>query len=126
MTGRVDSSGRALLPIAIRPSDVAEFHDIEAWIDAGFNGDLVLPQRRIDELLLPQSGTVRAILADGLEYVMNAYSCQIIWFGAKRSLEVVGNDGEYPLLGVGLLRGHDLLPMASTGEEYGHKRNRTA
>jgi clan AA aspartic protease len=116
MNGRVDRSGRALLSIAVRASEVAEFHDIETWIDTGFNGDLVLPHRRIDELLLPQSGTVRATLADGLEYLMNAYSCQIAWFGEIRRLEVVANNGEYPLLRVGLLRGHDLHVSYRSGK----------
>jgi clan AA aspartic protease len=82
----------------------------------GFNGDLVLPQQRIDELSLPQSGTVSAILADGAEHVMNAYSCQIVWFGKRRRVEVVANDGKYPLLGVGLLRGHDLHISYRSGE----------
>ena len=32
----------------------------------------------------------------------------IDWFGAERSLEVIANEGEIPLLGVGLLLGKDL------------------
>ena len=30
------------------------------WIDTGFNGDLVLPQRQIEDLALRESGTVKA------------------------------------------------------------------
>lgn len=30
------------------------------------------------------------------------------WFDATRQLEVIANDGDYPLLGVGLLLGRDL------------------
>jgi len=82
--------------------------DLQAWIDTGFNGDLVLPQRQIDDLFLPPSGTVKATLADGSEVVLQRYSCLIDWFGENRDLEVVANDGEYPLLGIGLLVGHDL------------------
>ena len=33
---------------------------------------------------------------------------QIDWFGSQRDLEIVSNDGEDPLLGVGLLLDHDL------------------
>jgi clan AA aspartic protease len=79
-----------------------------AWIDTGFNGDLVLPQRQIDELALPRSGYVGAILADGSESLLDRYACLIEWFGERRDLEVVANEGQHPLLGVGLLRGHDL------------------
>lgn len=108
MNGHVDSHGRALLTITVRPSDIAATREIEVWIDTGFNGDLVLSQQQIDELALPQSGTVKAILADGSEIALKRYVCLIDWFGEERELEVVANAGEYPLLGVGLLAGHDL------------------
>ncbi len=86
------------------------------WIDTGFNGDLVLPQEEISNLGLPQSGTVKAILADGSEVALQRYICLIDWFGNERDLEVVANDGEYPLLGVGLLVGHDLHISYRSGE----------
>ena len=108
MNGRVDNHGRALITVSVRPSDVTAAHEVEVWIDTGFNGDLVLPQQRIDDLALPQSGTVKAILADGSEVVLKRYACLIDWLGEDRDLEVVANNGEFPLLGVGLLVGHDL------------------
>jgi len=108
MNGHVDKYGRAIVTVSIRQSDVAASHDIEVWIDTGFNGDLVLPQYRIGDLELPQSGTLKAVLADGSEVVLQRYTCLIDWFGKERELEVVANDGEYPLLGVGLLTGYDL------------------
>ena len=94
MTGHVDSYGRAIVTVSIRPSDIAAAHDIQVWIDTGFNGDLVLPQREIDDLELPLSGTLKAILADGSEVALQRYTCLIDWFGEKRDLEVVANDGE--------------------------------
>lgn len=115
MNGHVDSYGRALVTVSIRPSDAATPREIQAWIDTGFNGDLVLPQHKIDELLLPLSGTVKAILADGSEVALQRYTCLVDWFGEERELEVVSNDGEYPLLGVGLLIGHDLLISYRSG-----------
>ena len=50
MNGHVDSNGRALVTISVRPSDAAAAHEIEVWIDTGFIGDLVLPQQQIDDL----------------------------------------------------------------------------
>ncbi len=44
MNGRVDEFGRALMAVSVRPPDVDESQEVEAWIDTGFNGDLVLPQ----------------------------------------------------------------------------------
>jgi len=116
VNGYVDSNGRALVTVSVRPSDAAAIRELPVWIDTGFNGDLVLPQQQIDDLALLHSGTVKAILADGSEVVLKTYACLIDWFGEQRDLEVVANEGEYPLLGVGLLLGHDLHISYRSGE----------
>lgn len=116
MNGHVDSSGRALVSVSIRRSDDADPQEITAWIDTAFNGDLVLPQQQIDDMALPQSGTVKAILADGAEAVLKIYTCSIDWFGATRRLEVVANEGQFPLLGIGLLLGVDLYISYRSGQ----------
>lgn len=108
MNGHVDRFGRALVTVSIRPSSSGAACEIPAWIDTGFNGDLVLPQQQIDDLELVPSGTVKAILADGSEIGLQRYTCLIDWFGEERELEVVANEGESALLGVGLLVGFDL------------------
>jgi hypothetical protein len=41
--------------------------------------------------------------ADGTQVLLKTFHCEIEWFGKFRSLEVIANDGEMPLLGVGLL-----------------------
>jgi predicted aspartyl protease len=46
MNGHVDRFGRVLLTISVRPSAVFAAHEIQVWIDTGFNGALVLPQER--------------------------------------------------------------------------------
>jgi len=116
MNGHVDSTGRALVTVSVRPSEAEDSREIEAWIDTGFNGDLVLPQKQIDDLALPHSGTVKGILADGSEVALKTYTCLIDWFGEERHLEVVDNSGECPLLGVGLLLGHDLRINYRSGD----------
>ena len=108
MTGHVDAYGRALVSVSVRSPNTTASTAIEAWIDTGFNGDLVLPQSQIEHLSLTPLGTVKAILADGSEVALERYACLIDWFGEDRELEVVANGGEYPLLGVGLLIGRDL------------------
>ena len=109
MKGIVDNGGRSLLTVRVRSSAESAARDVEAWIDTGFTGDLVLPQASIDGLGLQQSGSVDAVLADGSQTELRTYSCVIEWFGTARNLEVIANDGEYPLLGVGLLLGLELL-----------------
>ena len=116
MNGSVDRRGRALVSISVRASDVAAAHEIQVWIGTCFHGDLGLPQQQIEDLTLPLSGTVKPILADGSEVTLKRYVCLIDWFGEERDLEVVANEGEYPLLGVGLQLGHDLRISYRSGE----------
>lgn len=103
MIGRVDNSGRSLLEVDLRPSAGAAGSVTDVWVDTGFTGDLVLPKSVIDELTLTKSGSVDAVLADGSQVELNTYTCFLEWFGAERRIEVIANDGDYPLLGVGLL-----------------------
>ncbi len=108
MRGVVDNGGRSLLAVQLRSTSDADSVEVEVWIDTGFTGDLVLPQAAIDALGLIQSGSVDAVLADGSQTELRTYSCLIEWFGNERNLEVIANDGDYPLLGVGLLLGLEL------------------
>ena len=106
MNGHVDSAGRALVRIGVKPSVTATAVEIDAWVDTGFTGELLLPQERIAALRLPRSAVVTAELGDGSETVLDAYTCLIEWFGQVRQIEVIAaNVGKFPLLGVGLL--HD-------------------
>ena len=105
MNGEVDSSGRALLALDVRSSDNAEPVKVTAWVDTAFTGELVIPLDTIRSLGLQQSAAVKAGLADGTEVVLETYSCLIDWFGDSHQVEVIANDGQCPLLGVGLL--HD-------------------
>ena len=81
---------------------------IQAWIDTAFNGELVMPRSLIQTIGLTQSAAVEAILADGNPVMLESFSCVLAWFGEDRAVEVVANDGEFPLLGVGILLGHKL------------------
>jgi clan AA aspartic protease len=77
---------------------------VTAWVDTAFTGELVIPRGTIERLGLRQSAAVMAGLADGTRVVLETYSCIVQWFGHERIVEVVGNDGQFPLLGVGMLR----------------------
>lgn len=104
MNGRVDGAGRALVRLGVKPCATATAVEIEAWVDTGFTGELVLPQERIAALSLPVSAVVRVELGDGSQTVLNTYTCLIEWFGHVKQIEVIANTGQFPLLGVGLLR----------------------
>ena len=65
MRGVVDDSGRAILPIEILCPKYPTGVRVDAWIDTGFTGDLVLPQSLIDDLQLEITGSIDGVLADG-------------------------------------------------------------
>lgn len=109
MNGDVDEFGRALVTLAIRANRVAEPTNIQAWIDTAFNGELVMPKRFIQAAQLEQSAGIDARLADGSSVTLESYTCVLDWFDKERMIEVIANDGEYPLLGIGLLIGHRLV-----------------
>jgi hypothetical protein len=58
----------------------------------------------IERMGLQQSAAVMAGLADGTQVVMETFSCIVDWFGQQQRVEVVENEGQVALLGVGLPR----------------------
>ena len=108
MNGHVDEFGQALLNLKIRPKAEADTVGISAWIDTAFNGELVIPRSTIETANLQQSAGIRARLADGNEVTMESFTCILDWFGETRIVEVIANDGQVPLLGIGLLIGRRL------------------
>ena len=108
MTGSVDDSGRALVRIRLKNPTGAMELELDAWIDTGFTGELVLPQQSVASLGLPLGPTVMARLANGSEIQFETYTCFLEWFDEWKRIEVVANQGQYPLLGVGLLLDHHL------------------
>ena len=81
---------------------------IVVWIDTAFNGGLVIPRKQILELGLVKESSAEAILADGHSVELETFACFFDWFGSSYEMQVVANDGDYPLLGTMLLQGHRL------------------
>lgn len=108
MTGRVDEFGRALISIRLRPSPRGKTTVLDAWIDTGFTGDLVLPRATIHRAGLRSLKPVTAVLADGTNTSLQSSLGYVEWFGVWRAVEVVENVGRVPLLGVSMLAGHRL------------------
>ncbi len=44
-----------------------------------------------------------AVLADGSKVILETFVCFLEWFGKRVPLQVIANDGRFPLLGTGLL-----------------------
>ena len=109
MIGKVDALGRALLDLQVSPDINQEPTCITAWVDTAFNGELVVPRSIIMSAGFKQSAGCVARLADGKQVILEPYTCVLDWFDGKESIEVIANDGETPLLGIGLLVGHRLV-----------------
>ena len=102
MIGRVDQ-GRALLDIRISNKLNGEYAVVTAWIDTAFDGHLVLSLELIHELELESLVETEAILADGSRVTLETFVCFVDWFDERLPLQVIANDGRFPLLGTGLL-----------------------
>jgi predicted aspartyl protease len=108
VTGTVDNAWRALLHITLRHPTTGADSDVDAWIDTAFTGDLTLPRPMVLALGFPLGPTVRARLADGSETELESFSCLLPWLGQLKPIEIVANDSQFPLLGVGVMRDSDL------------------
>lgn len=81
--------------------------EIEAIIDSGYTGALTLPPALITMLGLRWRSVERATLADGSTCVFQVYVGKLLWDGKVRTILVDEADAD-PLVGMRLLRGHEL------------------
>lgn len=103
MIGLVDAKGRALLEVLVSDALDGAFTSVTTWVDTAFDGHLVMSLGLIKELGLDSLVQTEAILADGSRVTLDTFICFIDWFGERLPLQVIANDGKFPLLGTGLL-----------------------
>ena len=103
MIGHVDARNRALLTVSVSKNMASLSVPVTTWIDTAFDGHLVFSRKLIEALDLDALVETEAILADGSKVVLETFLCFLDWFGERRALQVIANDGSFPLLGTGLL-----------------------
>jgi clan AA aspartic protease len=81
--------------------------NIEFVVDTGFTGMLALPSAVLNTVGATLEGLRLVQLADGTRRRVPFYSVQVDWGGSPRRVRATSLEDE-PLIGVGLLRGHDL------------------
>ena len=108
MNGFVDDRSRALIAIQVANGLKAEPSEILVWIDTAFDGHLVLAKELISKLALDSLVETEAILADGSKVALESYYCVVDWFGEKVPVQVIENEGRFPLLGTGLIDGRTI------------------
>ena len=89
-------------------------HEVDAVVDTGFNGYLVLPPVLVADLGAPVVGDGKAVLADGSEAVFDVHGVTLVWDGQPRYVEA-GAVGVDPLVGMSLLEDHDLSIQVRDG-----------
>jgi clan AA aspartic protease len=105
--GTVNSNNEAVLPLRVRGPGGTEL-DVDAIIDTGFTGSITLPPAIISALNLTGQSQVATRLGDGTMCYLDAYDVEIEWDGVWITVVVWEIDAT-PLLGMGLLTGHEMF-----------------
>lgn len=103
MIGNVDRNNRALLPVDVRARFRTEPTTIRAGVDTAFDGHFVFSSKLIADPGLETLVETEAILADGTKVNLETFVAYLDWFGELIPVQVVANDGQFPLLGTALL-----------------------
>ncbi len=103
MKGFVDDRDRALIPIRVANKSRTEMTEVLAWVDTAFDGHLVFSRELINRLKLDALVETEAILADGSKVSLDSYFCVIDWFDQIVPVQVIENEGRFPLVGTALL-----------------------
>ncbi len=101
------------MPLRIGSSHGQELA-IEAVVDTGFSGYLTLPKDVITALDLPFRRSARAVLGDGSTITFDIHEAVVLWEGRLQRVPVDAADTD-PLLGMGLLYGHELSVQVIEG-----------
>jgi clan AA aspartic protease len=113
ITGTVNAGYEAIIRLFVQgPTGPA--HEVDAMIDTGFNGFLMLPPAPVIALGLMRRSRGRALLANGSEELFDIYGVIVLWDGQQRYVEADAVDTT-PLEGMSLLDGYDLHIQVADG-----------
>ena len=104
MTGRVTANREVIIELEVVGSNQMK-GKVEAVMDTGFNGYLILPSDLVNRFKLQLAGNRRATLGDGNTVVLDGYLANVVWHDQEREILVLQAEGG-PLLGMSLLYGN--------------------
>src|SRR5688500_2554397 len=105
ITGHI-SGYRAYISLVVR-GPAGQEGEVEFVVDTGFTGQLTLPRAACLALGLLADRPQPSRLADGSRVILEVFLATVLWDGGAKTVEVLGMGG-HPLLGMGLLHGHDV------------------
>jgi len=106
ISGTVNDDLEPRLDLLLQSAD-GRIARINAVIDTGFAGCLLVPAVVVRRLRLPLVGTTTGVLADESEAEMERYLGSVTWSGRQRIIEVLAGEGD-ALIGTEMLRYHSL------------------
>jgi clan AA aspartic protease len=95
--------------------------EVEAIIDTGYTASVTLPPPLIRALGLRWRSVDRFQLADGTVVLLDVYEAKAVWDGKVRQI-LVDESGSDPLVGMRLLKGHELKMQVRYGGKVTIKR----
>ncbi|CAN5800662.1 hypothetical protein BH20ACT12_BH20ACT12_10960 [soil metagenome] len=113
ITGTVAEGREAMIPLSLLGPGESRVR-IEAVVDTGFTGHLVLPSVLVGELGLPLRGSRDSFLADGSVVSLDAYRVGGEWDDRVRVVPALAAEGG-PLVGMSLLRGSEIRIEVADG-----------
>lgn len=84
-------------------STMLNLQENEFLLDTGFNGSVLLPKNKIQELNLKPLAFAQYALADGSIASTEVFEGEIEWLGNKKQIAVIGGESDLTLIGMELL-----------------------
>lgn len=113
ITGSVNARREAIIHVAVHGKQ-DQVRDVDAVIDTGYTGFLILPPQTVEELELTYLGRMQCTLANGAKEDFEVYSATVTWDGQERLIEVDVTNAD-PLVGMLLLDGYKLEIQVQPG-----------
>ena len=102
MTGKIKANRETVIELEV--IGLVRRAKIEAVLDTGFTGYLMLPSDLINHLRLQLIGNRNVILGDGSTVTLDLYRAKVRWHDIERIVYVLRADAEL-LVGMSLLHG---------------------
>lgn len=77
--------------------------EVEAIIDTGFSGTIMIPSDLAEKLQLPRVAFTDYVTADGAIAYSQVFEAEVEWLGKKQRLAIIGSDSDLALVGMEVL-----------------------
>ncbi|MGB3293132.1 MAG: clan AA aspartic protease [Phormidesmis sp.] len=104
--GKVNAGREAVVQIVVL-NESKQTKVVNALIDTGYTGDLMLPKGTIQALQLSLRGVQEATLGDESVAIFEIYTGSVIWDGAIKKVEINASEVS-ALIGMGLIENFKL------------------